>query len=117
MNGAPTELALDGGTTYLTIPSGKAFFFTAKVFGIRSDGGAYASFFYRGTIQNVGTATTMAAGVLPVVADENLYGCALLIDRNDAGDYLSIKVTNPSSSEIWRWTAHVEGLELAYGTT
>lgn len=117
---AQTELALDNATTYLSIPSGKVFFFTARVLGVKSDGSEYASFLYSGTIKNVGTITSMSAGVFPMVADDNSYGCTLSITATDSAgagtDWLSIKVTNGTTGGTWRWNAHVQGLEIGYGT-
>ena len=112
---AATELALDGATSYLTIPSGRSMAFVAHVYGIKSDGSAWAYFIRKGVIKNVGGTTSMPAGVTPVCPDENLSVCGLTIDRNDTGDYLSIMVTNPTGAEIWRWVAHVEGVEAVYG--
>jgi formylmethanofuran dehydrogenase subunit A len=58
----------------------------------------------------------MPAGVTVVGTDENLSGCTLLVEAVDGtSDYLSIKVTNPTGTETWRWMAHVDGVEAVYG--
>ncbi len=115
---AATELALDGASTYLTIPSGKGMAFVVHVYGMKSDGSVWAYFIRKGAIRNSGSSGTTAL-VNPVSTlgtDDNFYSVpAPIITANDGLDYLSIMVTNPTGSEIWRWMAHVEGVEMAYG--
>ena len=114
---AATELALDGGTNYLTIPSGKGMAFVVHVYGMKSDKSQWAYFVRKASIISFGTGIALYPTVpLTVGTDDNLAGCGLLIEAVDAtADYLSIKVTNPTGTEVWRWMAHVEGVEMVYG--
>jgi hypothetical protein len=106
------EMALDGGTTYLTIPSGKVMSGTINVHGVKSDGSAVAHYMRQFSIKNVGGTTS---DVYTPFGTDFSSGTSISVSANNAGDYLSIQVTGVAS-EIWRWTASVDAVETNYGT-
>ena len=108
------EMALDGATTYLTIPSGKYLTGTINIAGIKSDGSATASYIRQFSIKNV-AATTTLAGTVNIIGIDTASLTSISITANDASDYLSVQVTG-ILSETWRWVASVDVVEVAYGT-
>jgi hypothetical protein len=112
---AAVEMALDGGGLYLTIPSGKVIFCNIKVVGVKSDGSAVATYERQYAVKNVaGTSTEIYAPV--TIGADNAAGTSLAVTVVDAAtDYISIKPTG-IASEIWRWSASVDAVEVAYGT-
>lgn len=108
------EMALDGGTTYLTIPSGKYLTGTIKIAGIKSDGSATASYIRQFSIKNVAGTTTLV-GTVNTIGIDTASLTAISITANDTSDYLSVQVTG-ILSETWRWVATVDVVEVAYGT-
>lgn len=108
------EMALNGSTTYLTIPSGKVIFCNIKVVGVKSDGSAVATYERQYAAKNVaGTSSEVFAEV--TIGTDNAASTSLDISTVDAGDYISIKPTG-IASETWRWVASVDAVEVAYGT-
>ena len=111
---AAVEMALDGSTTYLTIPSGKVIFCNIKVVGVKSDGATVATYQRQYAAKNVaGTSTQVYAAV--TIGTDNAAGTSLAVSTNDTGDYISIQPTGVAS-ETWRWVASVDAVEVAYGT-
>jgi len=110
---AAVEMALDGGTTYLTVPSGKVLAMTINVCGIKSDGSAVAHYNRQYAVKNVGGTTSQVYAPVTIGTD-NAAGTTLDVTANAAG-YVSIQPTG-ITSEIWRWTARVSAVEIAYGT-
>jgi hypothetical protein len=108
------EMALDGGTTYLGIPSGKYLTGTINIAGIKSDGSATASYIRQFSIKNV-AATTTLIGTVNTIGIDTASLTSISITANDASDYLSVQVTG-ILSETWRWVASVDVVEVAYGT-
>ena len=111
---AAVEMALDGGTTYLSIPSGKYLTGTINIAGIKSDGSATASYIRQFSIKNV-AATTTLIGTVNTIGIDTVSLTSISITANDASDYLSVQVTG-ILSETWRWVASVDVVEVAYGT-
>ena len=110
---AAVEMALNGSTTYLTIPSGKVIFCNIKVVGVKSDGSVVATFERQYAAKNVGgTSSEVFAEV--TIGTDNASSTSLDISTVDAGDYISIKPTG-IASETWRWVASVDAVEVAYG--
>jgi hypothetical protein len=108
------EMALDGSTTYLTIPSGKVIFCNIKVVGVKSDGSAIATYERQYAAKNVaGTSSEVYAAV--TIGTDNAASTSLEIATVDAGDYIRIRPTG-IASETWRWVASVDAVEVAYGT-
>jgi hypothetical protein len=107
------EMALDGATTYLTIPSGKYLTGTINIAGIKSDGSATASYIRQFSIKNV-AATTTLVGTVNTIGIDTASLTSISITANDASDYLSVQVTG-IASETWRWVASVDVVEVAYG--
>jgi hypothetical protein len=108
------EMALDGSTTYLTIPSGKVIFCNIKVVGVKSDGTAVATYERQYAAKNVaGTSSEVYAAV--TIGTDNAASTSLEIATVDAGDYIRIRPTG-IASETWRWVASVDAVEVAYGT-
>lgn len=111
---AAVEMALDGSTTYLTIPSGKVMFMNIKVVGSKSDGTAVATYERQYAVKNV--ATTSSEVYAPItIGTDNAAGTTLEVATVDAGDYVRIRPTG-IASEVWRWVASVDAVEVAYGT-
>jgi hypothetical protein len=110
---AAVEMALDGATTYLTIPSGKYLTGTINIAGVKSDGSATASYIRQFSIKNVALTTTLV-GTVNTIGIDTASLTSISITANDPGDYLSVQVTG-ILSETWRWVASVDVVEVAYG--
>lgn len=108
------EMALDGATTYLTIPSGKYLTGTINIAGIKSDGSATASYIRQFSIKNVSGTTTLV-GTVNTIGIDTASLTSISITANDASDFLSVQVTG-ILSETWRWVASVDVVEVTYGT-
>jgi hypothetical protein len=107
------EMALDGGTTRLTVTSGTVLSGIVNIVGVKSDGSAIAAYTRQVTIANVGGTTTLTAS--NTVGTDTAAGTSISITANDASDFLSIQVTGVTS-ETWRWVAYADLSEVAYGT-
>ena len=108
------EMALDGATAYLSIPSGKVMSMTINISGVKSDGSAVAHYVRQYAVKNVaGTSSQVYAPV--TIGSDNAAGTVLSLTTNDTGDYVSIAVTGVAA-ETWRWVASVDAVEIAYGT-
>jgi hypothetical protein len=108
------QMALDGGTTYLTIPSGKVMAMKINISGVRSDGSAVAHYLRQYAVKNVGGTSSQVYAPVTIGTD-NPAGTVLNLTTNDTGDYVSIAVTGVLS-QTWRWVAIVDAVEIAYGT-
>jgi hypothetical protein len=107
------EMALDGSTTYLGIPSGKIMSMTINISGVKSDGTAVAHYVRQYSVKNVsGTSSQVYAPV--TIGSDNPAGTIIALSANDADDTLRILVTG-IASETWRWVASVDAVEIAYG--
>ena len=111
---AAVEMALDGATTYLTIPSGKVIFMNIKVVGTKSDGSAVATYERQYAVKNVAATSSQVYAPITIGTD-NAAGTSLEVATVDAGDYVRIRPTG-IVSETWRWVASVDAVEVAYGT-
>jgi hypothetical protein len=110
---AAVELFLDGSATRLTIPSGKVLGLTINITGIKSDGTAVAHYLRQYCLKNVaGTTTEVYAPV--TIGTDNAAGTTIALSASDASDSLIVSVTG-ITSEIWRWVASVDAVEIAYG--
>lgn len=108
------EMALDGATTYLGIPSGKIIACTINITGSKSDGTAVAHYLRQYCVKNVGgTSSEVYAPV--TIGTDNAAGTVIALSANNADDTLRILVTG-ITSETWRWVASVDAVEVAYGT-
>jgi hypothetical protein len=111
---AAVELFLNGSSIRLTIPSGKIFAFTINISGVKSDGSAVAHYLRQYALKNVaGTTTEVYAPV--TIGTDNAAGTIIALSANDTNDALKVEVTG-ITSEIWRWVASVDAVEIAYGT-
>jgi hypothetical protein len=108
------EMALDGATTYLSIPSGKIIACTINITGSKSDGSAVAHYLRQYCVKNVGgTSSEVYAPV--TIGTDNAAGTTIALSANNADDTLRILVTG-IAAETWRWVASVDAVEVAYGT-
>jgi hypothetical protein len=108
------EMALDGGTTYLGIPSGKVIACTINISGVKSDGSAVAHYVRQYAVKNVGgTSSEVYAPV--TIGTDNAAGTVIALSANNGDDTLRIAVTG-IAAETWRWVASVDAVEIAYGT-
>jgi len=108
------EMALDGGTTYLGIPSGKVIACTINISGVKSDGSAVAHYVRQYAVKNVGgTSSDVYAPI--TIGSDNASGTVIALSANNTDDTLRIAVTG-ISAETWRWVASVDAVEIAYGT-
>lgn len=108
------EMALDGATTYLGIPSGKIIACTINITGSKSDGSAVAHYLRQYCVKNVGgTSSEVYAPV--TIGTDNAAGTTIALSANNADDTLRILVTG-IAAETWRWVASVDAVEVAYGT-
>ena len=107
------ELFLDGSATRLTISSGKIFAFTINISGVKSDGSAVAHYLRQYCLKNVsGTTSQVYAPV--TIGTDNAAGTTIALSANDTNDALKVEVTG-ITSEIWRWVASVDAVEIGYG--
>lgn len=112
---AAVELFLDGSTTRLTIPSGKVLGLTINITGINSTGSAVAHYLRQYALKNVsGTCTEVYAPV--TIGADNAAGTSIALSAYDVGavEALKVEVTG-ITSEIWRWVASVDAVEIAFG--
>jgi hypothetical protein len=112
---AAVELFLNGSATRLTIPSGKVLGLTINITGIKSDGSAVAHYLRQYCLKNVsGTCTEVYAPV--TIGTDNAAGTSIALSAYDVGavEALKVEVTG-ITSEIWRWVASVDAVEIAYG--
>jgi len=108
------EMALDGATTYLGIPSGKVIACTINISGVKSDGSAVAHYVRQYAVKNVGgTSSEVYAPV--TIGTDNAAGTVIALSANNGDDTLRIAVTG-IAAETWRWVASVDAVEIAYGT-
>jgi hypothetical protein len=108
------EMALDGSTTYLGIPSGKIIACTINITGTKSDGTAVAHYLRQYCVKNVGGTSSQVYAPVTIGTD-NAAGTTIALSANNADDTLRISVTG-ITSETWRWVASVDAVEVAYGT-
>ena len=108
------EMALDGSTTYLGIPSGKIIACTINISGVSSTGAAVAHYVRQYAVKNVGgTSSEVYAPV--TIGTDNAAGTVIALSANNGDDTLRIAVTG-IAAETWRWVASVDAVEIAYGT-
>ena len=108
------EMALDGATTYLGIPSGKVIACTINISGVKSDGSAVAHYVRQYAVKNVGgTSSEVYAPV--TIGTDNPSGTVIALSANNGDDTLRIAVTG-IAAETWRWVASVDAVEIGYGT-
>lgn len=115
-NATPTTLLLDGVSTRLTIPNGKALFAIVQISGIRSDGVQAAHYVRKVGIKNVSNTCSLVGTVSTLgtdVEDNSAWDVAITADNTFKA--LQINVTGDASTTI-RWTAVVDAVEIAYGT-
>ena len=104
------EMALDGATTYLSIPLDKAFFCNIKIVGIRDDGSAVATYERQYAVKNVtGTSSEIYAPI--TIGTDNAAGTTIALSANNADDTLRILVTGVASQN-WRWVASIDAVEV-----
>jgi len=97
------EMALDGATTYLGIPSGKIIACTINITGSKSDGTAVAHYLRQYCVKNVGGTSSEVYAPITIGTD-NAAGTTIALSANNADD------------TTWRWVASVDAVEVAYGT-
>jgi hypothetical protein len=108
------EMALDGATTYLGIPSGKIIACTINITGSKSDGTAVAHYLRQYCVKNVGGTSSQVYAPVTIGTD-NAAGTTIALSANNTDDTLRILVTG-IAAETWRWVASVDAVEVAYGT-
>ena len=112
----PTNLWLNGSNARITISSGFTLFATVNVAGIKSDGSSAAHYIRKVAIKNVGGTTSLIGTVSTIGTDvEDNAGYDVTITADNTNDALDIKVTGATGETI-RWTAHIQGVEIKYGT-
>jgi hypothetical protein len=112
-NGTPVEMALDGATTYLGIPSGKMMAMTINIAGI-SALGPVAHYIRQYAVRNIlGFSTQVYAPV--TIGSDNPSGTSIALSANDSDDTMRILVTG-TSGVTWRWVATVDAIEIELGT-
>jgi hypothetical protein len=80
---------------------------------VKSDGSAVAHYIRQYALKNVaGTTTEVYAPV--TIGTDNAAGTTIALSANDTNDALKVEVTG-ITSEIWRWVASVDAVEIAYG--
>lgn len=115
-NATPTTLYVDGSSVRFTIPSGKVVTGVLEIVGIKSDGSAVAHYHRRVRLKNVGGTTSLVGSVETLFTDhEDNASTDVAITADDTNDAIQISVTG-IAAETWRWAAHFQGIEIAYGT-
>jgi len=105
-----------GGAVRITIPPGKILFAMVSIAGVKSDGSSAACYCRKVAIKNVSGTTSLVGSVETIGTDhEDNASTDVAITADNTNDSLEITVTG-IGAETWRWVAHVEGLEIAYGT-
>jgi hypothetical protein len=103
-------MALDGATTYLSIPLDKAFFCNIKIVGMRDDGSAVATYERQYAVKNIsGTSSEIYAPV--TIGTDNAAGTTIALSANNTDDTLRILVTGVASQN-WRWVASIDAVEV-----
>jgi len=108
------EMFLDGSSARLTCPSGKVMAMLVNVTGVKSDGSAVAHYVRQYAIKNVGGTTTEVYAPVTIGTD-TAASTSILLEPNDTNDALKISCTG-IASEVWRWVASVDAVEVAYGS-
>ena len=91
-------------------------FVTVNIGGIKSDGSGGAHYIRKVAIKNVGGTTSLIGTVSIIGTDvETNAGYNVDITADDTNDALQVEVTGVAS-ETLRWTIHIEGVEIVYGT-
>jgi hypothetical protein len=98
----------------LLISSGKQQSLLINIIGVKSDGSVTAQYFRKCCIKNV-SGTTSLVGSVEAIGTDITAGTAISITADDVNDALKIEVTGVAA-ETWRWSAVIEGVEIAYGT-
>jgi hypothetical protein len=108
------EMALDGSTTYLGIPSGKVIACTINISGVKSDGSAVSHYIRQYAVKNVGGTSSQVYAPVTIGTD-NAASTSVALSVNNTDDTLRIAVTG-IAAETWRWVAAVDAVEIGYGT-
>ena len=91
-------------------------FVTVNIAGIKSDGSAGAHYIRKVAIKNVGGTTSLIGTVSIIGTDvEDNASYDVLIQADNTNDALQVQVTG-AVGDTMRWTIHIEGVEIAYGT-
>jgi hypothetical protein len=91
-------------------------FVTVNIGGIKSDGSGGAHYIRKVAIVNSGGTTSLIGTVSTIGTDVETNGSYdVLIQADNTNDALEILVTGVAG-ETLRWTIHVEGVEIVYGT-
>ena len=91
-------------------------FVTVNIGGIKSDGSSGAHYIRKVAIKNVGGTTSLIGTVSTIGTDvEDNVSYDVLIQADNTNDALQVQVTGVVG-ETLRWTIHIEGVEIAYGT-
>jgi hypothetical protein len=108
------EMAIDGATAYLGIPSGKVIACTINISGVKSDGSAVAHYIRQYAVKNVGGTSSQVYAPVTIGTD-NAVSTSVALSVNNTDDTLRIAVTG-IAAETWRWVAAVDAVEIGYGT-
>jgi len=108
------ELFLNGSNVRLTVTSGTILAMLINIAGVKSDGSAVAHYMRQYALKNVGGTTSEVYAPVTVGTD-NAAGTSILLEPNDTNDALKISCTG-IASEVWRWVATVEAVEISYGS-
>ena len=96
--------------------SGTAMFLTINIGGIVSTGSGGAHYIRKVAIKNVGGVTSLIDSVSTIGTDvETNASYDVTITADDTNDALSVKVTGVDGETI-RWTIHIQGVEIIYGS-
>jgi hypothetical protein len=113
-----TNSAVELLTSYtnvrLTIPSGKVMAMLVNITGVKSDGSAVAHYVRQYAIKNVGGTTSEVYAPVTIGTD-TAASTSILLEPNDTNDAVKISCTG-ITSEIWRWVASVDAVEVIYGS-
>ena len=112
---AAVEMALNGSTTYLTIPSGKVMYGEIYVVGVRAGGADVAIYRVVYAAKNIGgTSTEVFSSVTTDAATGTSLEVATVDQAGAATDYIRIRPTGVAGQN-WRWVAKVDMVEVGHG--
>lgn len=118
-NNTPTELSLDGSTSWADLPVNSAWTYIANISALRNNGGSYdaaAGFIIRGCVRSdiSAVAYTVGSPIVDSFKDSAMSAVDAIVRTNFASRF-SIVVSGLSSFDV-RWVATVELSQVSYGT-
>lgn len=107
----PTELALDGGTTYFTITSDVAYLVEISLIGRKTTANTNGAYTWTGVVVNDGGTTSILGTPSVTVVYEDDAAWDFAVTADDTNDRLAMKVTGVAATTI-NWVATIRVTEV-----